>query len=188
VSHRWHSPGKSHLSLPLGFQAALGGQPNIDQILDTHWQTVHEWFPIGKLPTNALLACADLLAKVSRLRLDRHLGRPVLDGDVLLVLLSMKLLQQPLIDSDYSETASLYQLCKSGYAYLESRNDLSVHLLQAALFIGLYEIGSVRRPPKSQDDVLKQFVFHVANPPCRPSIPPHSKSCVANAMLFTSGF
>lgn len=61
----------------------------------------------------------------------------------MLVLLCMKLLQQSSSDSSTSEEALLYPLCKSGYAYLESRNHLSVYLLQAALFIGLYEIGNV---------------------------------------------
>jgi len=63
-----------------------------------------------------------------------------------LLALCMKLCCLPVLDDDGAKRTSLYRLTKRFYSEVESTEDLSVQVLQAAICIAIFEIGDAIYP------------------------------------------
>lgn len=105
----------------------VGGLADIRTTAETYFKMVHDWWPI-----------------ISKRRFHRVLLNPVAQRRVELYLLTLSMKLSCLAAKDVN--LSLYRTVKRFYSDLEVAGFYSIHLLQAAILIAIYEIGHAIYP------------------------------------------
>jgi hypothetical protein len=105
----------------------VGSISDIQVTSNTHFDTVHTWMPIISKRTFA----QNLLHLLSHKK-----------AELFLLILSMKLCCSPVTAS----RTVLYRVVKQFYFDIESAGVLSIRVLQAGIFIALYELGHAIYP------------------------------------------
>ncbi|KAL7915278.1 hypothetical protein GGI35DRAFT_488994 [Trichoderma velutinum] len=124
-------PPSEDVSIPSSIVAHVGHPDQIYGIGAKFFQATSLWMPI---------VCrkrfyADALNPISPYR-----------RGLILLALTMKLYCAPASENDNDEQWPLYQLVKAFYADVEATGPMSVHVLQAAVFIAIYEIDQAIYP------------------------------------------
>ncbi|KAL7944092.1 hypothetical protein V8C42DRAFT_96239 [Trichoderma barbatum] len=124
-------PSAEDIAIPSSVAAHVGQADQIYDIGTKFFSATFLWMPI---------VCrkrfyADVLNPIS----------PYRRGLVLLAL-TMKLYCAPAPEHSNDERRTLYQLVKTFYADVEATGPMSVHILQAAVFIAIYEIDQAIYP------------------------------------------
>ncbi|KAH8812750.1 hypothetical protein F5884DRAFT_786302 [Xylogone sp. PMI_703] len=112
------------LSTPQELQALLGTTNEVQDVVDSFFQTVHVWLPVvWRRPFASIASLTEPRA------------------DMALLIACMKLIVElPPSDGQPSQWA-LYALAKNFSFYAESSGLLTIHILQAIVLIAIYEIG-----------------------------------------------
>ncbi|KAL6805373.1 hypothetical protein J3E68DRAFT_441833 [Trichoderma sp. SZMC 28012] len=124
-------PPSEDVSIPSSLAAHVGHPDQIYEIGAKFFQATSLWMPI---------VCrkrfyADALNPISPYR-----------RGLILLALAMKLYCAPASENGNDARWSLYQLVKTFYAEVEATAPMSVHILQAAVFIAIYEIDQAIYP------------------------------------------
>ncbi|KAL7801848.1 hypothetical protein V8C43DRAFT_312761 [Trichoderma afarasin] len=124
-------PPSEDVSIPSSIAAHVGHPDQIYEIGAKFFQATSLWMPI---------VCrkrfyADALNPISPYR-----------RGLILLALTMKLYCAPASENGNDGRWTLYQLVKSFYADVEATASMSVHILQAAVFIAIYEIDQAIYP------------------------------------------
>jgi hypothetical protein len=119
--------------IPLDVAALIGDATSIRRIAAKFFQTVHTWMPI-----------------ISKRVFFTHLLNPLArrQSELNLLAVCMLLCSSTATDHDRERGAKtvLYQIAKRYYFEIEVAGALSVHVLQAAVLIALYEVGHAIYP------------------------------------------
>lgn len=121
------------MPVPIEVMSLIGDTTSIRNIASTFFQTVHTWMPI-------------VSKKVFSTRLLNPLaGRQT---ELSLLALCMLLCSSTHIHQhrDSGAKSVLYQIAKKYYFELEATGAFSIHILQAAVLIAIYEIGQAIYP------------------------------------------
>lgn len=120
-----YAPTRS-IDMPQSIIDIAGGVVDLHNISKSYFETIHTWMPI-----------------ISKKEIRKHLlNLNYKKGDVLLLALSLKLCTAP----TSTPRTTLYRTVKQLHFDLESSGLLSLHVLQAAILISLYEIGHAVYP------------------------------------------
>lgn len=115
------------IPIPIEVTSLIGETASIHKLASTFFQTVHTWMPI-----------------VSKKVFFAHLLNPLAQRQTELSLLAvcMLLCSTSHIDQDRGRNGrtSLYQIVKRYYFEVEATGTFSIHILQAAVLIAVYEI------------------------------------------------
>ncbi|KAL6701103.1 hypothetical protein J3F84DRAFT_392762 [Trichoderma pleuroticola] len=124
-------PPSEDVSLPSSIAAHVGHPDQIYEIGAKFFQATSLWMPI----VSRKRFYADVLNPISPHR-----------RGLILLALTMKLYCAPASENGNDERRPLYQLVKTFYADVEATGPMSVHILQAAVFIAIYEIDQAIYP------------------------------------------
>jgi len=127
---RFHLP-KAYMPVPLEILTILGDAAEVQAVVGAYFTTVHTWLPF-----------------VSKKRLYQNLTNPLAEpgADLALLFVCMKLITQRPPEGAETPHTSLYWTAKQFYNMVKSNGIYSVHLVQAAILITLYEIGHAIYP------------------------------------------
>ncbi|KAI9810599.1 MAG: hypothetical protein M1827_006161 [Pycnora praestabilis] len=123
---------KPHMLVWAEVLECLGDVSAVQALVSTYFTSIHLWLPI-----------------VSKKRLYQILSNALTEPgpDLALLLLCMKLIATPPDDFGMeSPQTYCYSMAKRFYSAVEQNGTYSIHLLQAAVLIGLYEVGHAIYP------------------------------------------
>lgn len=130
-SEAWSSlkfPDRSaQILAPDDICAALGGLADIDSIKAGYFQSIHVWFPF--------------VSKIRMNRITTQVSQSSLKGDIALLLLCMKLIQEVPGNRQSRQSLELYKLAKEFSKKLELEGLLTLSTVQAGVLLLLYELG-----------------------------------------------
>ncbi|KAI6757060.1 hypothetical protein HG530_011658 [Fusarium avenaceum] len=127
----WLEVPRLNLVIPDDVTFQLGDSQQVRDTTSKFFRLTRSWMPI----VNRKRHVAAVLNPLTPCR------RPAA-----LLALCMKLCCLPVLDNNGAERTSLYRLAKRFYSDVESTEDLSVQVLQAAICIAIFEIGDAIYP------------------------------------------
>lgn len=115
------------VSIPTHVASLVGDTASIRDIATTFFETIHGWMPI-----------------ISKRTFFTHLLNPLARRQTELNLLAVCMLlcttTPSTIEGESSGKIAIYQTAKAFYLEVEATNTLSIHVLQAAVLIAIYEV------------------------------------------------